>query len=480
MSAALAAPTGTAWSQGVAARGAVRPRPLHNGWPLTALLVPYPLWWLLGMGTLVVFVLAVPMVLHLWRRRPVQVPPGFGLWLLFLLWAALSTAMLGVDPPGTLPGSATGRLVPVVFTLAGYVVVAVALLYVGNLTEEEYPRARLVGQLGWLFVVVVAGGLLGTYAPTFEVTSPVEWLLPPSVADNQFVRSLVHPAAAQLHEVLGYVTGRPSAPFGYTNTWGYVLTLLVGFFVVGWLRRPGLRRVSGVVVLGLSVIPVVESLNRGVWIGVALTVVFTAVWLARNGHLAALGSLVVGLVLATVVLAASPLGGVVAGRLDNPHSDGIRAFTITRTVEATQHSPVLGFGSTRRALGSDNSIAVGRDEDCDTCGNAPLGSTGQLWLVMISHGFVGAALYVAALLRLAWVGRRDRSALAWASLIAVLLSLPYMFLYNALVVPLLITFLAIGLLWRNGRQDPAGAPVGPAAAPRSVPPPLPGGPVHRP
>ncbi len=470
---ALDAPTRTAWSHPVAPRAVAHRRLRHPGWPLTALLVPYPLWWLLGLGTLVTFVLAVPMVAHLWRRRPVQVPPGFGLWLLFLLWASLSTVMLGVDPPGTLPSSTAGRVVPVAFNLAGYAVVTVALLYVGNLTEREYPRARLVGQLGWLFVVVVAGGLLGTYAPTFEVTSAVEWLLPPTVAENQFVRSLVHPAAAQLHEVLGYVTGRPAAPFGYTNTWGYVLTLLVGFFVVGWLRRPGLRRVLGVLVLGLSVIPVVESLNRGVWIGLALTVVFTAVWLARNGHLAALGALAVSLVLATVLLLASPLSGVITGRLGNPHSDGIRAFTISRTIEATEHSPVLGFGSTRRALGSNNSIAVGRDEDCDTCGNAPLGSTGQLWLVLISHGFVGAALYVAFLLRAAWAFRRDRSALAWASLIAVLLAFLYMFLYNALVVPLLITFLAIGLLWRNGRPDATAD--GPP-----VPEPVQGGQVARP
>ena len=46
------------------------------GWPLTALLVLYPLWWALGMGTLAVFLLAVPMALQLWRRRPVLVPPA--------------------------------------------------------------------------------------------------------------------------------------------------------------------------------------------------------------------------------------------------------------------------------------------------------------------------------------------------------------------------------------------------------------------
>src|SRR4051812_45095014 len=80
------------------------------GWPLTALLVLYPLWWALGMGTLAVFLLAVPMALHLWRRRPVIVPPGFGIWLLFLVWVVASTIMLPRNPPGTPPGPRSGGL----------------------------------------------------------------------------------------------------------------------------------------------------------------------------------------------------------------------------------------------------------------------------------------------------------------------------------------------------------------------------------
>jgi O-Antigen ligase len=442
----------------------------HPGWPLTALLVPYPLWWALGMGTLIVFVLAVPMTVHLWRRRPVRVPPGFGLWLLFLLWVVLSALMLGVDPPGTLPGDAADRAVSALFNLAGYSVVGIAVLYVGNLTEDEYPRERLVRHLGWLFVVVAAGGLLGTYAPAFTFTSPVEWLLPPSVGQNQFVQSLVHPAAAQLQNVLGFTSGRPAAPFGYTNTWGYALTLLIGFFAISWLRRPGTRRLIGIVLLLLTVIPVVASLNRGVWIGLGLTVLFTAVWLARNGNLAGLVAFAVGLAVVGAVVLASPLTTVVQERLDNPHSDGVRAFTITKTLEATEYSPVLGFGSSRRPLGSNNSIAVGRDESCATCGNPPLGSTGQLWLLLISHGYVGTALYLGYQLRTIWAFRGDRSMLAGAAMLAIVLPLLYMLLYNAVAIPLLITFLGIGLLWRNdqerralGRQEQA--PVGvPAAA----------------
>src|SRR6266545_2091871 len=61
------------------------PRSVRAGaWPLWALLVLYPVWWLLGLGTFIFPILAVPMAIYLVRHRPIKVPPGFGIWLLFL------------------------------------------------------------------------------------------------------------------------------------------------------------------------------------------------------------------------------------------------------------------------------------------------------------------------------------------------------------------------------------------------------------
>lgn len=445
------------------------------GWPLTVMLVLYPLWWALGMGTLIVFVLAVPMVVHLRRRGSVQVPPAFGMWLLFLFWVVVSAVMIGVNPPGTLPGQAADRVVSVVFNLAGYLAVTVVVLYVGNLSEREYPRERLIRHLAALFVVTVLGGLLGWIAPTFQFTSLVEHLLPTSVAQNTFVQSIVHPAAAQVQQVLGYTSGRPAAPFGYTNTWGNVLNLLIGWFAICWLRRGGLWRAGGLVILVVSLIPIVQSLNRGLWIGLAATVLFVVFWLARIGRLAALAGLVACLMLTLGILAASPLTGVIQDRLDHQKSNGIRAFTTVTTLHVTEHSPVLGFGSTRRALGSSKSITVGRTVNCMNCGNPVLGSNGQLWLVLIAQGVVGVLLYLGYFLRTMWAFRRDRSALAGAAMLAIALPFLYMFVYNAVVIPLLITFLSVGLLWRNAQEagtEEAGTedePAAPALAPWATP-----------
>jgi len=134
--------------------------PLRAGWPLTGILLLYPLWWALGLGVLVFPLAALPMAVILIRRRRagrrLAVPPGFAFWLLFLVVVVVSIGALGEDPPGTVPGSAAGRLIPVSFRLVEYAALTVLLLYAGNLTEDELPRRRLVRLLGWLFLVTVA------------------------------------------------------------------------------------------------------------------------------------------------------------------------------------------------------------------------------------------------------------------------------------------------------------------------------------
>ncbi len=462
MSATIAGP-GTALPRTTAPAGAAG----RAGWPLTALLVLYPLWWALGMGTLILFVLAVPMVVHLLRRRPVIVPPGFGLWLLFIGWAVASTAMLAYDPPGVVDIPVSRRLIGVVFTLTTYLAVTVVLLYVGNLTEREFPRRRLVRQLGALFCTVVAGGLLGVLAPRFEFTSLVEVFLPDRIRENGFVRSLVHPAAAQLQDVLGFTSPRPAAPFGFTNMWGNCLALLLGWFVIGWLRKGDrTRRTVAVVVLAAALVPAVYSLNRGMWLGFGVAALFVLGRLAARGRLAAVGALIGVVVVAGGVLVASPLATIVQQRLDNPHSNGARLYTTERTLDAVSYSPVLGLGTTREPQGSGASIAAGPSAKCPRCGSPPLGTNGQLWGVLLAHGIVGALLFVGFFVRSLWTYRHDRSPIGDAGLVALVLSLFFMLVYQAVAIPLMITFLSIGLLWRNrqAQHDEAALPAGTAGS----------------
>jgi hypothetical protein len=429
---------------------AIDAQPLKREWPLTALLLLFPLWWVLGLSTFIFPILAVPMAARLWRRRPVVLPPGFGIWLVFMASLLVSTALLAIDAPQTLPGTVQGRLLGAALRFLQYAAVTVILVYAVNLTSREMPQARLVRLLGWLFLVTVAGGYLGMLLPTFELTSPVEVLLPPHVRNNIFVQSLVHPAAAQLQEVFGYSTPRPAAPFGYTNTWGNNLSILAPWFVVGFMLLRGVRhRWLAALMVVLALVPAVYSLNRALWIGLAVSTVYVLVRNAMAGRLLGVGVVVLAASALLVVALATPLASVFNQRLDNGHSDNVRLFTTEQTLAVVAHSPILGFGGPRASIGSSQSIAVGKSPSCQRCGNPTLGSNGQLWLVLISQGVIGLASWCAFLLYGCWRYWRDRSAIGYAGVLVLLLSFVYMLFYNALVSPLCFSFLAYALLVRN-------------------------------
>jgi hypothetical protein len=431
-----------------------KPRALP-AWPVAALLAFYPLWWALGLGVGIFAMLAVPMVVLLLRRRmagrPLLLPPGFAWWLLFLAAAVISIAALGADPAGTVAEHAGDRLVAVGYKLTMYLALTVLLVYAGNLTESELPRRRLVKLLGWLFVVTVAGGLLGIVAGRFEFTSPIEWLLPHGIRDKGFVQSLVHPYAAQIMDLVGGDKPRPAAPWGYTNTWGNNFCLLVGWLVVAaFTGRTRLStKVFALLCLAVSIAPAVTSLNRGLWIGIGLLIVYVAGRYVLMGQVWILGAVALAAAGLAVALVASPLGDTVGARLDNGKSNGVRSFLIDRALDGLVDSPVIGYGGTRNTVGGRNSIAVGESAGCERCGNFTVGGNGQLWQLLYSHGAAGTVGYLGFFGYGLWRFRRDRSATGIAASAAIVTSFSAMLWYNSLVTPLAFMFLAYALLWRN-------------------------------
>jgi hypothetical protein len=427
---------------------------LPPGWPVIALLAGFPIWWALGFAVLVYPLLALPMVVHLWRRRPVKLPPGFGIWVLFLVWQILGIAALGLNPPGTVAEGASGRLIAYSTRLGIYLAVTVMLLFIGNLTEAELPRRLLIVLLSWMFVFTVAGGILGVLAPTFNFTSPLELVLPSGIRSHQYVQNLVHPASSQVQAVLGYAAPRPKAPFEYTNAWGNNFSIFAIWVVVlaamgGLARRPAIRWVLLVGAFAVGAVPAIFSLNRGMWIGVAFAAVYVAIRLALRRHYAPLASLVVAASVLAMVVALTPLHQIITGRIQNPHSNQIRESNTQETITLVNRSPVIGYGSTRIKQGSADSIAVGRSPRCPKCGNLNIGSNGQLWLVLMASGYVGTALYLGFFLFLIWRYRRDASPIGLAGSIVLCLTLLYSSVYDAFSSPLAFYFLSLALLWRN-------------------------------
>ncbi|GAA4579070.1 hypothetical protein GCM10023176_56120 [Micromonospora coerulea] len=449
----------------------IRPRGrslrLPAGWPLTALFVLYPLWWALGVSTFIFVILAVPMAVQLRRRGPVRVPPGFGIWLVLLLWVLLSALMLDLAAPNTLAPTGGGRYIGWAIRLANFLAMTVVMLYVLNLRERELPQRRVVRLFGFMAVVVVIGGYLGSLFPTFSFVAPLRFVLPDSIASQPFVASLMDVEFAQVQQVLeGEASSpRPSAPFEYTNSWGENTAILLIWLLVGWvvLGRP-VRRLLGIAIALAAIFPIIYSLNRGLWIGLGISAVYVAIRLALRGRMAVLGGLALAVGMIGILIIATPLGKTFDERLQNGHSDDIRTTLSEGAVSAANHSPVLGYGGNRALIGSNRSIAIGKSDDCKQCGNRELGSNGQLWALLVGQGYVGAFCYSAFFLYSLWRFRHDHSAIGIAGSLVLILMLFFQFTYGAMEATLAYGLISVALLARNDRLRRAVAP----APPRST------------
>jgi len=133
----------------------------HPAWPITVLLVGYPLWWALGLADFTWIFLAIPMAFrmlawHAHGARRIRMPPGFGLWLLFLICSVAGLAALTLTAPGTVPSAVSHRVISYGDRNLNYLGVTVMLLYAGNLTESELPRRRFAWMLGLLAIYLAA------------------------------------------------------------------------------------------------------------------------------------------------------------------------------------------------------------------------------------------------------------------------------------------------------------------------------------
>ena len=424
-------------------------------WALFAMIVLYPIWRLLGATLFIVPLLAIPMALELMRRRRVRHPGGYAVWMAFLAIGVLGLVMLNKQVPGALPPhTGFGRYLAYFQRMADYVTALIVLLYVGNLTERELPMHRVAKMLSALFVMVVIGGMLSLFVPHVTITTPIAHLLPGSLRANAFVTHLVTVQFAQYQDVLAQLTGaRPAFPFQYTNTWSEALVLLLPWFLITAMRGPKtlLRRVWTIGILLLAVYALVYSLNRGAWIALGLGVAYMIIRLALRGQTLPAVIVLASVAIAAILVVTTPLGSVIIGRINTPHSDAGRSDVNSAAIGAAVASPVVGFGGTSGVIGSGRSIAIGPTASCAQCGSRDIGSDGQLWLLFITCGFVGAALYFGFFLRFAWCYRRDPSWVGLAGGFTVLMAVWFSIVYPVLELPLMIIMITLGLWWRNER-----------------------------
>jgi hypothetical protein len=433
---------------------------LPADWPLTVMLVGYPVWWLIGIANLMPLIAAIGMAVQLSRMPRVRVRPGFGLVLLFLAWVTIGVFLLQVDAPNAIPDHSNSRYFTFTFRLGLFLTAAITVVYIYNV-RDKVSTTRIVRAFSCMFITVVAGGVVGTIAPNLDFPSLVEFVLPRHITHVQYVHDLVHPVVAQRYTVAGIVHPRASAPFPYTNTWGLNFACLLPFFVVGWLGRgAGWRRHVAPLVLIIAVYPVVMTQNRGMWAALVVCAVVIALRAALFGHAKPIVGFLVLAFGMGIILLTTPLGRTIENRLANGYSNSGRASLSALTVDSVlSRSPVVGLGSTRNTQGSFYSIAGGDTVDCSLCTPPALGTQGHFWFIIFSTGLGGLVLYFGFIGIQFISSARRNSKMATLALSVLTVHLATIFVYDTIGLALVTIFAATGLLWREASDVPT-APVG--------------------
>lgn len=405
-------------------------------WPFYSLILGFPLWWALGAGAVIWQLFAIPMIVQLARMGQIRTPKGFGLWGVFLLWVFGSGLSLT---------SEHHVLLAYLYRMSLYVSATVLLLYLFNLTRSELPTKAIVFSMAFFFFVVVLGGFAGLLLPNYSFTSLAETLLPKSLDANNFIHSMVHPGFSDTSTLLGFSVPRPKAPFNYTNEWGANLALLTPFFLVALgLLRQRWQRLLGAAILLLSAIPIVESLNRGLWLSLGVAAVYIAIRWALRGNTQALLLGAVAVAVGLGVLLFTPLGTVVNDRLFVTKSNTQdRAALYQAATQSALSSPLLGHGAPQPNASNTTGPSIG--------------THGELWTLAVSQGIPGTLLFVGFLTDQVVRSRRSSTRMLWPHTVILigLIQLPF---YNSLPAQLQIVMVAVVLCQRDAaeRRQAAG------------------------
>jgi hypothetical protein len=414
--------------------GAWQQRKPLPAWPLAAFLVGVPLWWVLGLIDVIVVPVAIPMLYYLRRAGGVRVPRGFAVWFIFLFFMLASVMEI----------TKTNSYFTFTYRASIYLASTVVFLYVYNSWQSISDRAVHKYLFGY-FVTMVVGGFLGAVKPVGQFRTPMYYVLrqvAPFMVNNDLVKVMVIRPFAQ-YDPTGYfhVPPRPSAPFPFTNNWGNAYSLLLPLAFVFFLEsRRGTRQrwVTGLLLV-ISAVPAMLTLNRGMFIGLAIVALFVGLRLAVRGYLG------------RVVLGGALAGGVALVLWNALHVSArlhtrVQASTDTRSrlYEQSLHSiggsPIFGFG-------------VPISSSSTSLYDPGVGTQGQFWMVLVSHGVIAVVCFVGffALAVLMTLRRHDLPGMIYnAVILAGLIETLY---YGLVPYGLPLMMIIAGLAWRPPPQE---------------------------
>jgi O-antigen/teichoic acid export membrane protein len=406
------------------------------------LFVAFPLWWVLGLSAVIWTVMTAPLLVALiWRQRT-RAPVSIVLWLTFVTWVLMSGLQL---ESGT-------KLVTFTYRLTLYLCGGLLFLYVYNLPRSRRLDVRVLRILTAFWMIVVIGGYVGILGGSHSFPALIEFLLPRHLRSQPFVQELVQPVLANVENFLGFPVPRPSAPFPYTNNWGGNIAVLTPVaFAAMSVTRAGVRRKTIAFFLIASLLPMIVSLNRGMYISLGVGLLYVAIRLAGRGRVATLASLIVLMLGLAVVVALTPLRHLVIANVSSTHghSNTTRVSVDQQAIAGANQSPWFGFGEPQAVTGQG--------------GTPPIGTQGQLWMVLYSDGYIATVLFIGFFLAVLWQTRHAAgTAGLWlhaVPLIALTQITVYGWLPVELQVVMVVAALAYRLCWRYA---PAAKPLVPA------------------
>jgi polysaccharide biosynthesis protein PslJ len=412
------------------ARAPGRPSLLPPGWIVFAFFTLNPVWWLLGFGGFTFSIAALPLGVWAISHKGLQRPPAIGLYAVYVVWAGISVIRLDKFT----------RLLSFGMRYGAYISALCLAYYVYN--ERRVTRETFIRWMSWFWVAAIVGGYVGMLVPHGRLSHTLaSAVLPHSISDDEFVGNLVRPTFAQVQNIFGVAVPRPNVLFTFTNEWGGNVGLLLPFFVASTLYSTDpKRRRFGVIMLLVSVPPMIVSLNRGLWISVILIFALIAVRSFLVGRTAPLKMLAGAFFLAAVLFVATPLGGLVVGRLSESDTTA-RAGIYSEAWQGALDSPILGWGGPRPSI-NPYSPAIG--------------THGHFWFAMFSHGLVGLGIYVAWVIDSMAKALKPRDPVSMMLACVVFVGGVQMFFYKLLPVSLPIICVALGLMFRT--DSPSAEP----------------------
>jgi polysaccharide biosynthesis protein PslJ len=209
------------------------------------------------------------------------------------------------------------------------------------------------------------------------------------------------------------------------------------------LRSYLLRNLARLLLVA-SLVPIVISANRGLWVGLGVGLVYAAVRVALRGNARALVAIVGFLAVVAAVVLLTPLERYVTDRLAHQHSNERRESLSGQAVRGALERPLLGYGGPRESAELPNAPDVG--------------THGQVYLVIFSQGIPGLVFFLGWWLWVLWVTSRGATGPPlWCHVMLLIGVLEFLY-YDMMPTQLHLMMVVASVAWREREAQAVAAP----------------------